>query len=46
VLTTATVMETGRGNFDVALALSAILVVLALAVNAALTRIQQGRPPR
>jgi hypothetical protein len=29
VLTTATVMETGRGNFDVAIALSIILLLLA-----------------
>lgn len=46
VLTTATVMETGRGNFDVAIALSAILLALTLAVNAALTWIQQRRRPR
>lgn len=41
VLTTATVMETGRGNFDVAIALSLILLVLAFAVNALLTHLQQ-----
>jgi tungstate transport system permease protein len=46
VLTTATVMETGRGNFDVAIALSAILLALTLAVNAALTYVQQRRRPR
>ncbi|MDP1831175.1 MAG: ABC transporter permease [Geothrix sp.] len=41
VLTTATVMETGRGNFDVAIALSLILLVLAFSVNAVLTHLQQ-----
>jgi tungstate transport system permease protein len=45
VLTTATVMETSRGNFDIAIALSIILLLLAFGVNAALTLIQQkGRP--
>src|SRR6266545_5960610 len=37
VLTTATVMETGKGNFDVAIALSLILLVLSLAINYLLT---------
>jgi tungstate transport system permease protein len=46
VLTTATVMETGRGNFDVAIALSVILLALSLAVNYALTAIQQRERPR
>ncbi len=46
VLTTATVMETSKGNFDVAIALSVILLVLAFGVNAALTHIQQRRRPR
>jgi len=41
VLTTATVLETGKGNFEVAIALSAILLVLAFTVNYLLTRIQQ-----
>jgi tungstate transport system permease protein len=46
VLTTATVMETSRGNFDMAIALSLILLVLAFTVNAVLTRLQQrGRRP-
>lgn len=46
VLTTATVLETGRGNFELALALGIILLVLVYAVNLALTWIQQrGRPP-
>jgi tungstate transport system permease protein len=41
VLTTATVLETGRGNFDLAIALSLILLVLTFAVNFMLTHIQQ-----
>ena len=41
VLTTATVMETSRGNFDVAFALSFILLILAFGVNALLTHLQQ-----
>lgn len=46
VLTTATVMETGRGNFDIAIALSVILMLLAFFVNAILTQIQQRERPR
>ena len=46
VLTTATVMEAGRGNFDTAIALSLILLALTFAVNAALTHIQQRDRPR
>lgn len=46
VLTTATVMETSRGNFEVAFALSFILLVLAFAVNALLTHLQQPRGPQ
>ncbi|WLT32158.1 ABC transporter permease [Geothrix sp. PMB-07] len=46
VLTTATVMETSRGNFDVAFALSFILLLLALGVNALLTHLQQRSRPR
>ena len=46
VLTTATVMETSKGNFDVAIALSAILLALTLAVNAVLTVVQQRSRPR
>ena len=46
VLTTATVMEAGKGNFDTAIALSLILLVLTFAVNAALTHIQQRDRPR
>jgi tungstate transport system permease protein len=46
VLTTATVMESSRGNFEVAFALSFILLVLAFSVNALLTHLQQTRRPR
>jgi tungstate transport system permease protein len=46
VLTTATVMETGRGNFDVAIALSVILLALTLAVNYVLTLVQQRNRAR
>jgi tungstate transport system permease protein len=46
VLTTATVMETGKGNFDVAIALSLILLLLAFGVNYLLTVIQQRERPR
>jgi tungstate transport system permease protein len=46
VLTTATVMETGKGNFDVAIALSLILLTLAFGVNYLLTVIQQRERPR
>ncbi len=41
VLTTATVMETSRGNFEMAIALGIILLVLAFVVNYILTSIQQ-----
>ena len=41
VLTTATVLEAGKGNFDVAIALSVILLVLVFGVNYILTQIQQ-----
>jgi tungstate transport system permease protein len=43
VLTTATVLETGKGNFDVAIALSVILLGLTFLVNWVLTLLQQGR---
>jgi tungstate transport system permease protein len=46
VLTTATVMETGRGNFDMAIALSIILLLLCFGINYVLTRIQQRERPR
>jgi len=41
VLTTATVLESGKGEFDVAIALSLILLALTFAINFFLTRIQQ-----
>jgi len=41
VLTTATVLETGKGNFDVAIALSLILLILVFGVNYLLTWVQQ-----
>ena len=41
VLTTATVLETSKGNFDVAIALSVILLLLAFGVNYVLTWVQQ-----
>ena len=44
-LTTAMVLETGKGNFDVAIALSLLLLVLIFFVNWALTTIQQRRAP-
>ncbi len=44
VLTTATVLETSKGNFDVAIALSLLLLAITFLVNWALTAIQQRRP--
>ena len=46
VLTTATVMETGRGNFDMAFALSIILLLLVFVVNYIFTLVQQRERPR
>jgi len=46
VLTTATVMETSRGNFDVAIALGIILLALCFGVNYLLTVVQQRERPR
>jgi len=46
VLTTATVMETSRGNFEIAIALGIILLVLAYFINLILTQIQQRERPR
>ena len=43
VLTTATVLETGKGNFDLALALSVILLLITFLVNWALSCVQQRR---
>ena len=42
-LTTAMVLETGKGNFDVAIALSILLLVLVFGINWALTTVQQRR---
>ena len=41
VLTTAIVLETGKGNFDFAIALGALLLTITFLVNWALTWIQQ-----
>jgi len=46
VLTTATVMETSRGNFDIAIALGIILLLLAYFINLVLTQVQQRERPR
>ena len=46
VLTTATVMETSRGNFDIAIALGVILLLFAYVINLILTQIQQKERPR
>jgi tungstate transport system permease protein len=42
ILTTTIVLESGRGNFDVALALGIILLLLAFGVTLALTMLQQS----
>jgi tungstate transport system permease protein len=45
ILTTSVVLESGRGNFDIALALGVILLALTFAATLALTLLQQrGRP--
>ena len=46
VLTTATVLETGKGNFEIAIALGLILLILTFAVNLLLTHIQQREQVR
>ena len=46
VLTTATVMETSKGNFDIAIALGLILLLLAFVINFLLTQIQQRQKLR
>ena len=46
VLTAATVLETARGNFDLAIALSLILLALSFAINFILTHIQQRQLTR
>jgi tungstate transport system permease protein len=43
VLTTATVMETSKGNFALAIALSVILLILAFTINYILTAVQQRK---
>jgi tungstate transport system permease protein len=43
VLTTATVLETQMGNYDVAIALGLILILLTFLINLALTFIQQQK---
>ena len=43
VLTTATVLEVGRGNFETAIALSFVLLLLVYAVTLALTMLQGRR---
>jgi tungstate transport system permease protein len=44
VLTTATVLEVGRGHYDIAVALSIVLLIITYAVNLTLTSIQQRQP--
>jgi tungstate transport system permease protein len=46
VLTTATVLETAKGDFDVAIALSLILLAITFIINLALTLLQQRARPR
>lgn len=46
VLTTATVMETSRGNFEMAMALGVILLFFIFLINAILSRIQQRTKTR
>jgi len=43
VLTTAIVLETGKGNFEFALALGGALLLMALLVNLAIVRLQGSR---
>ncbi len=46
VMTTAIVLETRRGHFATAMALGLILLAIAFAANAFITRIQQAAPRR
>jgi tungstate transport system permease protein len=46
VLTTAILLETRRGAYGTALTLGLLLLLIAFVVNALLTRVQQGAPPR
>ena len=43
VLTTAIVLETGKGNFEFALVLGGALLLMALLVNLLIVRLQGGR---
>ena len=43
ILTTAMVMEVSKGNFDIAIALSFILMALAFLITFLLTYLQQGK---
>ena len=43
VLTTATVLETSRGNIEIGIALGVMLLVLAYVVNLVVTGVQQQR---
>ncbi len=45
VLTTATVLEVQKGNFELAIALSLVLLILIYAVNLVLTFVQQRQRP-
>jgi tungstate transport system permease protein len=45
VLTTAIVLETGKGNFEFALALGGALLLMALLVNLIIVRLQGSRFP-
>ncbi|MGQ9571842.1 MAG: ABC transporter permease [Dehalococcoidia bacterium] len=45
VLTTATLLETSKGNFELAIALSVVLLVLVYTVNLVLTSVQQRQRP-
>ncbi|MPW26663.1 ABC transporter permease subunit [Alkalibaculum sp. M08DMB] len=43
VMTTAIVLETGKGNFDIALALGIILLSISFVINYLVHRIQEGK---
>lgn len=45
VMTTAIVLETRQGEFDIAIALGLVLLSISLLINFALTYLQQGRRP-
>ena len=45
VLTTAIVLETGKGNFEFALALGGALLLMALLVNLIIVQLQGSRLP-